>query len=36
MQAVMSGQIGVLQNNPKINQLESNPTVQSIMRSLNP
>ena len=36
MQAVMSGQISVLQNHPKINQLESNPTVQSIMRALNP
>ena len=36
MQAVMSGQIGVLQNHPKINQLQSNPTVRSIMRTLNP
>jgi hypothetical protein len=36
MQAVMSGQIGVLQNHPKINQLQNNPTVRSIMRTLNP
>jgi hypothetical protein len=35
MQAILSGQIDTLQDHPKIHQLESNPTIQKIMRMLN-
>lgn len=36
IQAILSGQTDSLQNHPKIHQLESNPTIQKIMRMLNP
>ena len=36
MQAIMSGHITNLQNHPKFRQLESNPTIQEILRMLNP
>ena len=36
MQAIMSGQITTLQSHPKFRQMETNPTIQEIMRMLNP
>jgi hypothetical protein len=36
MQAILSGQTDTLQDHPKICQLENNPTIQKIMRMLNP
>jgi len=36
MQAIMSGQISTLQNHPKFHQIERNPTIQEILRILNP
>lgn len=36
MQAIMSGQITMLQDHPKFHELENNPTFQEILRILNP
>jgi len=36
MQAIMSGQVAMLQDHPKFRELESNTTFQEILRILNP